>query len=93
MPAFRGLDLGWRGLRCLAANLLVQVELPRLGEGGPADLERLLSLFYVLFGLGFVVAVVAVVGHILRSRLLQITGISMVSAGTVLFMLAVGGRG
>ena len=70
--------------------LLAQIELPGLGREGPDDLERLLSAFYVLFGAGFLVGVV---GHVIKSRLLQATGIAMVMAGTVLFVVAVGSRG
>ena len=70
--------------------ILAQIDLPGLGREGPDDLRQLLSAFYVLFGLGFFVAVL---GHIVRSRGLQAAGIAMVMVGTVLFMVAVGSRG
>jgi len=69
---------------------LAQIDLPSLGREGPGGLRQLLTAFYVLFGLGFFVAVL---GHIVKSRLLQGAGIAMVMLGTVLFMIAVGSRG
>ena len=71
-------------------SLLAQIDLPGLGGEGPEGLERLLSAFYVLFGLGFLVAVI---GHVVKSRVLQAAGITMVMAGTVLFIVAVGSEG
>ena len=71
-------------------SLLAQIDLPSLGREGPDDLQRLLSAFYVLFGVGFVVAVV---GHVVRSRVLQAVGIATVMLGTVLFIVAVGSEG
>ena len=55
--------------------LLAQIDLPGLCQDGPDDLRRLLTVFYVLFGLGFVVGVV---GHVVRSRMLQAAGIVMI---------------
>ena len=71
-------------------SLLAQIELPGLGREGPDDLERLLGAFYVLFGVGFLVAVA---GHVIKSRVLQGVGIAMVMGGTVLFVVAVGTEG
>ena len=71
-------------------SLLAQIDLPSLGREGPDDLEQLLTLFYVLFGAGFLVAVA---GHVVASRVLQATGITMVMLGTVLFIVAVGSDG
>jgi hypothetical protein len=71
-------------------SLLAQIDLPSLGREGPDDLEQLLTIFYVLFGAGFLVAVT---GHVVASRVLQAIGIAMVMAGTVLFMVAVGSEG
>jgi hypothetical protein len=70
--------------------LLAQIDLPGLGREGPDDLKQLLRAFYVLFGVGFLVAVV---GHVVRSRALQAAGIALVMAGTVLFIVAVGSKG
>ncbi|HEV2724146.1 MAG TPA: hypothetical protein VGV10_05895 [Thermoleophilaceae bacterium] len=70
--------------------LLAQIDLPSLGREGPDDLRQLLRAFYVLFGLGFLVAVL---GHITQSRALQAAGIAMVMFGTVAFMVAVGSSG
>lgn len=70
--------------------LLAQIDLPGLGQEGPDDLRGLLGAFYLLFGFGFLVAVV---GHVVRSRVLQAIGIAMVMAGTALFMVAVGSEG
>ena len=53
-------------------------------------MRELLRGFYVLFGLGFFVAVV---GHITKLRVLQAAGIAMVMIGTVAFMVAVGSSG
>ena len=71
-------------------SLLAQIDLPSLDREGPDDLQRLLTGFYVLFGVGFFVAVA---GHVVKSRLLQAAGITMVMIGTVLFMVAVGSKG
>ena len=70
--------------------LLAQIDLPSLGGEGPEDVRELLRGFYVLFGLGFFVAVV---GHITKLRVLQAAGIAMVMIGTVAFMVAVGSSG
>ena len=58
--------------------------------GGPDALERLLDAYYLLFGAGFLVAVI---GHILQSRTLVIAGIILVFLGTGAFYVAVGTRG
>ena len=71
-------------------SLLAQVDLPGLGREGPDDLQRLLGAFYALFGVGFLVAVT---GHVVRSRVLQGLGIALVMGGTVLFIVAVGTEG
>lgn len=70
------------------AALLAQIDLPSLRQD-PANLERLLGVFFAAFAVGFLVAVV---GHIVQSRTLQIAGILLVFAGTALFMAAVAGR-
>ena len=71
-------------------SLLAKIDLPSLGREGPEDLQQLLTAFYVLFGLGFLVAVV---GHVVKSRALQAAGIAMVMGGTALFVAAVGSEG
>ena len=71
-------------------SLLAQIDLPGLGREGPEDLQQLLAGFYALFGLGFVVAVA---GHVVKSRVLQGAGITMVMLGTALFVVAVGSEG
>ena len=71
-------------------SLLAQIDLPGLGREGPDDLQRLLAAFYALFGVGFLVAVA---GHVIKSRALQGVGIAMVMGGTVLFVVAVGTEG
>ena len=70
--------------------LLAQIDLPSLGGEGESDVKGLLNGFYVLFGAGFLVATL---GHLFKSRLLQGVGIAMVMLGTALFIVAVGSRG
>ena len=55
--------------------------------GGSADLESLLSAFYVLFGAGFLVGVL---GHLFDSKTLRAAGIALVFMGTAVFFFAVG---
>jgi hypothetical protein len=70
--------------------LLAQIDLPGLGEEGPEDLKQLLNLFYVLFGLGFLVGLL---GHLFDSRVLRAVGIAMIMLATLAFLAAVGGYG
>jgi len=70
--------------------LLAQVSLPSLGQEGPDDLRRLLSMFLVLMGVGFLVAIV---GHLVRSRTLVAIGLALVFLGTGVFMVAVATEG
>ena len=58
--------------------------------GGPDDLERLLNAYYLLFGSGFLIALV---GHLFQSRTLVLAGIILVFLGTGAFFVAVGTRG
>ena len=58
--------------------------------GGPDDLERLLNAYYLLFGGGFLIAVL---GHLFQSRTLVLAGIILVFLGTAAFFVAVGTRG
>ena len=71
-------------------SLLAQIDLPRLSDEGPDDIKDLLSVFYWLFGVGFLVGVL---GHLVDSRLLRAVGIAMVMAGTFAFLMAVGAEG
>jgi hypothetical protein len=71
-------------------TLLAQGGLPGLGQDGPDDLQRLLKIFYVLFGLG---VVIAILGYAIPSKMLQIFGIGIVFLSTAVFMAAVSGYG
>jgi hypothetical protein len=73
-----------------ALTLLAQIKLPGLDASGPDDLDQLLSIFYLLFGVGFFVAVL---GHITKLRALVAIGIVLIFAGTGAFMIAVGSHG
>ena len=70
--------------------LLAQVDLPGLGREGPDDLRSLLTTSFVLLALGFVIGVL---GHVTQIKGLVITGITMIFAATVFFVLAVGQYG
>jgi hypothetical protein len=72
------------------ATALAQVDLPGLGQKGPEALQRLLRVFGVLLGLGFLIAIG---GHIFKSRVLVIVGVGLVLIATVVFMVAVGSYG
>jgi hypothetical protein len=75
----------------LLAALVAQIpDLPGLGDEGPSDLESLLTLCFVLMGLGFALGIL---GHIIQSRWLVGIGIALVMAATVAFALAVGRYG
>jgi hypothetical protein len=75
----------------LLAALVAQIpDVPGFGDEGPDDLESLLTLCFVLLGLGFGIGVL---GHIIRSRVLVAIGIAVVMVGTVVFALAVGRYG
>jgi hypothetical protein len=62
---------------------------PDPGQGG-GGLHSLLNAFYVLLALGFLIALA---GHITKLRGLIITGLVMIFAGTLLFLVAVGSNG
>ena len=72
------------------ATALAQVDLPSLGQEGPDDLQRLIRIFGVLLGAGFLVAIV---GHMTKSRTLVIIGVGLVFMATFVFMVAVGSYG
>jgi hypothetical protein len=67
--------------------LLAQVDLPGLGEAGPDDLRSLLTASFVLLAAGMVVGVL---GHITQLKGLIVTGIALVFAGAIFFVVAVG---
>lgn len=56
-------------------------------SGGADELERLLSVFYLLWGGGFLIAVL---GRLFDSRTLLIAGIGLVFLGTGVFFVTVG---
>jgi hypothetical protein len=73
------------------APLLVKIPgLPGLGDEGPDDLESLLTLSFVLFGVGFGVALL---GHLTRTRTLVAIGVLVVMVGSGVFLLAIGRYG
>ena len=67
--------------------LLAQIDLPSLGREGPEGLRRLLRIFFVLFGVGFLVGVL---GHLSDSRALKAAGILMIMFATFALLVAVG---
>ena len=71
-------------------TVLGQISLPGLGQEGPGDLQRLLTVFYLMMGGGFFIAVA---GHVFKSRTLVIAGIVLIFTGTAVFMVAVGSYG
>ncbi len=71
-------------------TILGQIGIPDAGQQGDEDLQRLLNAFYVLVGLGFLIAVA---GHLFESKTLVIIGIAMFFVGTAVFMAAVGAYG
>ena len=72
------------------AIVLGQISLPGLGQEGPDDLQRLLTIFYLMMGGGFLIAIT---GHIFKSRTLVMAGILLIFIGTGVFMVAVGSYG
>jgi hypothetical protein len=75
----------------LRAVLLAQIpDLPGLGDEGPNDLESLLSLSFLLMGVGFGIALL---GHLTRTRALVAIGVLVVLAGSGVFLLAIGRYG
>ncbi len=71
-------------------TILGQIGIPDPGQPADEELQRLLNAFYVLVGLGFLIAVA---GHLFQSRALVIVGIAMFFLGTAVFMAAVGAYG
>jgi len=72
------------------ATALGQISLPGLGQEGPDDLQQLLTIFYLMMGGGFFIAIA---GHIFKSRALVLVGIILIFTGTAVFMVAVGSYG
>ena len=71
-------------------SALLAIDLPSLGRDGPDDLQRLLKMFYVLFGSG---VVIAFAGYGIPSKVLQVAGIALIFLSTAVFMVAVSGFG
>lgn len=71
-------------------TVLGQISLPGLGQKGPDDLQQLLTVFYLMMGGGFFIAVT---GHVFKSRTLVTAGIALIFIGTAVFMVAVGTYG
>jgi len=74
------------------ANLAIVLGqgLPGLSQDGPGDLQRLLTIFYLMMGGGFFIAIA---GHVFKSRILVIAGVALIFTGTAVFMVAVGSYG
>ncbi|HEX8075855.1 MAG TPA: hypothetical protein VF545_12850 [Thermoleophilaceae bacterium] len=73
----------------LAAVLAQFPSVPDPGQGS-GGLRGLLNAFYVLLAVGFLVALV---GHVIKARTMIITGLVMIFAGTIAFLVAVGSSG
>jgi hypothetical protein len=73
----------------LAAVLAQFPSVPDPGSGSNG-LQGLLNVFYVMLGLGFLIALV---GHVIKARALIIVGLVMIFVGTGAFLLAVSGNG
>ena len=71
-------------------TVLGQISLPGLSQDGPGDLQQLLTVFYLMMGGGFFIAVT---GHVFKSRTLVIAGIVLIFTGTAVFMVAIGSYG
>lgn len=71
-------------------SILGQLGIPDPGQNSSQDLQRLLDVFYVLLGVGFLVAIA---GHLAGSRTMVIVGVAMIFIGTAVFMVAVGAYG
>ncbi len=64
--------------------------LPDDFPSGPDDLEQQLSLFFLLFGVGFLLAAL---GHLFKSRWMVGAGVAMIFVSTAVFMVAIADRG
>ena len=63
--------------------------MPGLTQDGPADLQRLLKMFYVLFGAGALISL----AYGIPSKALQIVGIALIFLSTGVFVAAIGAFG
>jgi hypothetical protein len=70
--------------------LLAQVDLPSLGGEGSGGVERLLAVFFVLMGVGFLLGIL---GHVIKSRTLVGIGIALIMVSTAVFLVAVARQG
>ncbi|MGI8749412.1 MAG: hypothetical protein ACR2J6_02485 [Thermoleophilaceae bacterium] len=61
-----------------------------LTQDGPDDLQRLLKMFYVLFGVG---VLISFAGYAIPSKTLQIVGIALIFLSTGVFVAAIGSFG
>lgn len=64
--------------------------LPDDFPSGPDDLEQQLTIFFLLFALGFMVAGF---GHLFRSRTMVGMGVAMIFLSTAVFVVAIADRG
>jgi hypothetical protein len=64
--------------------------LPDDFPSGPDDLEQQLTIFFLLFAIGFLLATF---GHIVKSRTLVGVGIALVFLSTGVFVIAIADRG
>ena len=64
--------------------------LPDNFPSGPDDLEQQLSLFFLLFGVGFLIAAL---GHLFKSRGMVAAGVATIFVSTAIFMVAIADRG
>jgi hypothetical protein len=73
------------------AALAVKIPgLPGLGDEGPGDLDSLLTTTFVLMGVGFVIALL---GHMTRTRALIAIGILVIMLASGVFVVAIGRYG
>ena len=70
--------------------LLAQVDVPPLNSEGPDDLRRLLSVFFGLVGVGFVLGII---GHVVRSKILVGAAVVSIMLGAAVFLVAVATEG
>jgi drug/metabolite transporter (DMT)-like permease len=64
--------------------------LPDDFPSGPDDLEQQLTLFFLLFAVGFLLATF---GHLFKSRTMVGVGVAMIFLSTAVFMVAIADRG
>jgi hypothetical protein len=64
--------------------------LPDDFPSGPDDLEQQLTLFFLLFAVGFLLATL---GHLFKSRTMVGIGVALVFLSTAVFMVAIADRG